>query len=261
MPGAIIYRGPAELDGKPIVAIAVWSSKNSKTGDMLQTYILRSDIDPREANKYGEDYSICGNCGHRGKPTLDPLKKLADKRTCYVNMGQGVLIVYRSFLAGKYPDHTTRQQRRAVGRGRKVRIGTYGDGAAAPSYVWDDLLFEADGHTAYSHNGGDPVRYMISADSLQQAQQAWTSKYRTFRVIRDVSELQRNEILCPASKEAGYKATCQSCLLCGGTSVQAKSIAIPAHGSGAVHFLDVETDRAAHVALVEHWQRHGGMTV
>ena len=237
MPGVILYKGPSMLDGKPIVAIAVWSSKNSKTGDMLQTYILRSDIDPREANKYGEDYSICGNCGHRGTPTLDPDKVLAEERSCYVSMGQGVLTVYRALLAGKYPDHTTRQQRRAVGRKRKVRIGTYGDGAAAPNYIWSELLAEADGHTAYSHNGGDPRLYTISADSLQQAQQAWASKYRTFRVVRSVEEIDRkHEVLCPASKEAGYKATCQSCLLCGGTSVKAKSIAIPAHGSGAVHF-------------------------
>ena len=236
MPGAIIYNGPSEIDGKPIVVIAIWQSTNSKTGAMLQTYILRSDIDPREANKYGEDESICGSCRHRGTPTFDPNKALAEDRTCYVNMGQGVLIVYRAFLAGRYPDYTAPDKRRAVGRKRNVRIGTYGDGAAAPTYVWDEVLEEADGHTAYSHNGGDPVRYMISADTLQQAQQAWASEYRTFRVVRDVSELQRNEILCPASKEAGYRTTCESCLLCGGTSVKAKSIAIPVHGSGAVHF-------------------------
>ena len=232
MPGAILYQGPSQLDGKPVVVIAVWSSANRKTGDMLQTYIIRSDIDPREANKYGEDESICGNCRHRGTPTFDPLKVLAENRTCYVNMGQGVLIVYNTFKAGKYPVASPR----TVGRKRKVRIGTYGDGAAAPRYVWDELLSEAEGHTAYSHNGGDPGLYMVSADTLQQAQQAWASKYRTFRVIQHVSELQRNEILCPASKEAGYKATCETCLLCGGTSVKAKSIAIPVHGSGAVHF-------------------------
>jgi hypothetical protein len=233
MPGAILYQGPSQLDGKPIVVIAVWQSQNSKTGDMLQTYILRSDIDPRDANKYGEDESICGQCQHRGTPTFDPTKALAEGRTCYVNMGQGVLIVYNGFRAGKYPVADPR----TVGAGRNVRIGTYGDGAAAPSYVWDDLLFEAKGHTAYSHNNGNPRRYMVSADSLQQAQTAWASKYRTFRVVRDVSEIDRkHEVLCPASKEAGYKATCATCLLCGGTSVQAKSIAIPVHGSGAVHF-------------------------
>ncbi len=233
MPGAILYQGPSVLDGKPIVVIAVWQSQNSKTGDMLQTYILRSDIDPREANKYGEDESICGNCRHKGTPTFDPTKALAEGRTCYVNMGQGVLIVYNAFKAGKYPA----ARPRTVGRKRKVRIGTYGDGAAAPSYVWDELMSEADGHTAYSHNGGDPQRYMVSADTLTQAKVAWASKYRTFRVIRHVSEIDRtHEVLCPASKEAGYKATCATCLLCGGTSVQAKSIAIPVHGSGAVHF-------------------------
>ena len=237
MPGAILYQGPSLFDGKPIVVIAVWSSANRKTGDMLQTYILRSDIDPREANKYGEDESICGQCQHRGTPTFDPLKKLAEERTCYVNMGQGVLIVYNTFKAGKYPDYANMGDRRMVGAGRNVRIGTYGDGAAAPSYVWDDLLFGAKGHTAYSHNGGDPQRYMVSADTLAQATVAWSNGYRTFRIVRSVAEINRkHEVLCPASKEAGYKATCATCLLCGGTSVQAKSIAIPVHGSGAVHF-------------------------
>ena len=232
MSGAVIYTGPSNFDAKPIVVIAVWSSKNSKTGDMLQTYILRSDIDPRDANKWGEDESICGQCQHRGTPTLDPTKALAEERTCYVTMGQGPLIVFNEFIAGKYPVASPR----AVGAGRRVRIGAYGDGAAAPDYVWSELLSEAEGHTAYSHNGGDPQRYMVSADTLAQAQGAWANGYRTFRVVRDVSDIRKNEVLCPASKEAGHKTTCAACLLCGGASVKAKSIAIPVHGSGAVHF-------------------------
>ena len=72
MPGAIIYSGPSRIDGAPIVAIAVWDSSNRKTGSMLQTYILRSDIDPRDANKYGEDFSICGTCDLKGDPPFDP---------------------------------------------------------------------------------------------------------------------------------------------------------------------------------------------
>ena len=232
MSGAVLYQGPSNFDGKPIVVIAVWSSANRKTGDMLQTYILRSDIDPRDANKWGEDESICGQCQHRGTPTLDPTKALAEERTCYVTMGQGPLIVFNEFIAGKYPVASPR----AVGAGRRVRIGTYGDGAAAPDYVWSELLSEAEGHTAYSHNSGDPRLYMVSVDTLAQAQGAWANGYRTFRVVRDVSEIRKNEVLCPASKEAGHKTTCAACLLCGGTSVQAMSIAIPVHGSGAVHF-------------------------
>ena len=232
MPGAVIYRGPSQLDGAPIVVVAVWSSKNRKTGDMLQTYIMRSDIDPLTANKLGEDYSICGNCALRGTPTLDPTKKQAEDRPCYVVLGQGPTVVWNGLQRGIYPDYTNRQQRRALGRGRMVRIGTYGDGAAAPRFVWDDLLFEAEGHNAYSHNGGDPRIYMQSADTLPQAQAAWSSGFRTFRVVHDTSHLQPNEILCPSSRGV----QCVDCRLCGGSRVQAKSIAIVVHGNGAKHF-------------------------
>jgi len=47
----IIWEGPSELDGKPIVLIATsgGSIKNRKTGGMVQTYILRSDMPPNEA--------------------------------------------------------------------------------------------------------------------------------------------------------------------------------------------------------------------
>lgn len=233
MSGAIIYTGPSQLDGQPIVVIAVWQSGNRKTGDMLQTYIMRSDIDPLTANKHGEDYSICGNCRHKGTPTLDPTKKQAEDRSCYVVLGQGPTVVYKSFKRGQYPQHTTPQQRRNIGNGRMVRIGTYGDGAAAPACVWDELLADAAGHTAYTHNGGNAARYMVSADSLQEAQQAWSSKYRTFRVIRKAEEaVQGEEILCPSARGV----QCADCRLCGGTSVQAKSIAIVVHGAGAKHF-------------------------
>jgi hypothetical protein len=123
-----------------------------------------------------------------------------------------------------------------------IRIGTYGDGAAVPAYVWQALLSRANGHTAYSHQSGlaqsafDPAIYMVSADSEAQARAAWETGKRTFRVIDTVSDIVKGkEILCPASKEAGAKTTCFSCGLCGGNSVKAKSIAIPAHGNGATH--------------------------
>jgi hypothetical protein len=73
---------------------------------------------------------------------------------------------------------------------------------------------------------------MTSADSLEQAQVAWRAKHRTFRIIKAVDELQRNEVLCPASAEAGFKSTCIKCRLCNGDDSAAKSVAIVAHGSG-----------------------------
>jgi len=102
--GYVIYDGPSLLDGKRIVAIALTGkSRNSKTGAMVQTYILRPDINPVEVNKTGEDYSICGTCPHKGIPHSDPKKKTAKERTCYVNLGQGVIITWKQFKMGAYP--------------------------------------------------------------------------------------------------------------------------------------------------------------
>jgi hypothetical protein len=238
--GYVIYRGPSLLDGRPIVAVAITKSKNTKTANMVQTYIIRSDIDPRDASRTGEDYSICGTCPHRGTPQPDKAEGLAKGRSCYVVIGQGPVIVYKSLARGIYPAATTHKAIAELGRGRMVRLGTYGDPAAVPSYIWESLISEAKGHTAYSHqansDGADyrPDLFMRSADSEQEAVAAWAKGQRTFRIVSNVAQvLKGKEILCPASEEAGRKTTCNSCGLCGGANVTAKSIAIVAHGAGA----------------------------
>jgi len=237
---SVIYMGPSLIDGAPIMVIAVISKRNRKTGAMLQTYIMRSDIDPRKASALGLDVSICGNCPLRG--LVNPGGKQAAKRPCYVILAQGPTIVYKSFLKGNYPVLNSFDAIAALGEGRKVRVGTYGDGAAVPAYIWQALLSKAAGHTAYSHQSGlaqaafDPAIYMVSADNEAQARAAWETGARTFRVVESVSDIVKGkEILCPASKEAGAKVTCFSCGLCGGNGIKAKSIAIPAHGNGATY--------------------------
>jgi hypothetical protein len=230
MKSGIIYNGPSLLDGKPIVVIATFSNRNTKTGAVVQTYILRSDINPLEASKTGEDYSICGNCIMRGEVTTDPERKQAKKRKCYVNLGQGVLIVYKSFLRGVYAMANTKTGRNTLGRARFVRVGTYGDPAAVPAFIWEQLLSEADDWTAYSHQSGwRPDIAMQSADNKAQALEHWKAGRRTFRVIADLGELDKaNEALCPASKEAGRRVQCTACKLCKGSS-KGKSIAIVEH--------------------------------
>ena len=230
MKNGIIYNGKSLLDGKPIVVIATYSDRNTKTGAVVQTYILRSDIDPREASKTGEDFSICGNCTMRGEVTTDPERKIAKGRRCYVNLGQGVLIVYKSFIKGVYPIATTQKNRNTIGRNRFVRIGTYGDPAAVPSFVWEQLLAEASTFTAYSHQSGwRPDIAMQSADTHEQAAAHWSEGRRTFRVITGLEDLDKTkETLCPASKEAGRRVQCTACKLCKGSSL-AKSIAIVEH--------------------------------
>lgn len=242
--GFIIYDGPSLLDGKPIIVASLLRSSNGKTGNVVQTYIIRKDVDPLFASKTGEDFSICGNCPMRGTPTDDPTRKQAKDRPCYVVLGQGPLIVYRSYLKGLYPTVQGHEAIASIGDGNTVRLGTYGDPSAVPSYVWDSLLSGSKIHLGYSHQANTPnADYrpdlcMRSADSLQEAEQAWANGERTFRVIANINQIVKGkEILCPASKEAGQRVKCVDCGLCGGSSVKAKNIAIVAHGAGAKKLL------------------------
>ena len=214
---------------------------------MVQSYIVRKVIDPRDASKSGADYSICGRCKHRGIATNDPSVKLAKRRTCYVTIGQGPLIVWKAFNRGRYPDAIGADEIASIGADRMVRLGTYGDPAAVPAHIWRALISRAIGHTGYSHQSSvsgaafDPQTMMISADSIDDAKDAWNSGARTFRIIsredwaRDgmAALVKGQETLCPASVEAGNRTTCDNCGLCAGNSISARSVAIVAHGASA----------------------------
>ena len=66
--GYIVYEGPSELTGEPIVVIinrVHSASVNDKTGALVQSFIIRSDVNPADALKTGADRAICGDCVHR----------------------------------------------------------------------------------------------------------------------------------------------------------------------------------------------------
>lgn len=233
--GVILYEGPSKLDGKPIVVIATGirkASTNAKTGAMVQTYILRQDINPIEAVKTGEDVSICGNCKHRGNGIN------GEGRSCYVTLIHGPRSVYASYLRGIYPKANAFQAAQLFA-GKMVRLGTYGDPAAAPFPMWKTALLHAKGWTGYTHQWRNvPARWselvMASADSVADMDDAHELGYRTFRVTSEPFEnVKGRETICPASEEKGKVADCFSCRACMGTSGKAKvSVQIAAHGGG-----------------------------
>ena len=124
----------------------------------------------------------------------------------------------------------TKAHRMMIGFDRMVRVGTYGDPSAVPEFIWKQLLSEASGYTAYTHQSGwNPNIAMQSVDNYEQAAIHWDKGQRTFRVIQSLTELDKQkETLCPASKEAGRRVQCAACKLCKG-STKAKSIAIVEH--------------------------------
>jgi hypothetical protein len=218
MGGFILWQGASLLDGAPIVVIATTKTENRKTGNMVQTWILRSDIDPVAAAKTGADASICGDCPQRWFL----------KGQCYVNLGQAPLAVFRAFQRGAY----TPSNPADVGAGRAVRIGSYGDPAAAPVSIWDAFLSRARKWTGYTHQWRRPefsalARFcMASTESEEAAPAGW----RTFRVRAATTGLLRGEAMCPASTEGGAKLQCVTCGACNGTATGRRgNIAIVAH--------------------------------
>lgn len=234
MSGFVFFRGPSPIDGAPIVATATLESRNGKTGDMVQTWILREDIAPLDAIKSGADRSICGNCVHRG-------------RTCYVDASRAPSTIFDAYHRGQYIDLSQDPDTIAMlMRDRIVRMGAYGDPAMVRIHAWRMLLAAAAGHTGYTHAWrriwAQALRpyVMASVDSQAEMDLARAMGWRTFRVRSENEPLQSNEFPCPASEEGGKRTQCIDCQACDGADRPGKASAtIIVHGSMAKYFATV----------------------
>ena len=217
--GVVLWEGGSPIDGGPLVAIATGlsrKSKNPKTGNMVQSWIMRSDLNPVAAIKTFKDVSGCGGCVHRLNPKTG-------KRSCYVKVEHATLSIYRAYRKGSYPlvDWDSWAVQAA---GRYGRLGAYGDPACVPVGIWEKFVEPLAGHTGYTHQASNPklrevLKFcQVSADSLQDAQAARAAGVGSFRVLAaDSPPRQPWEMLCPASSEYGEeKTTCKDCLACSG---------------------------------------------
>lgn len=262
--GVIIYEGPSLIDGKPIVAIATGlkkASANKKTGAEVQTWILRSDVDPYTALATGQDVSICGAClkraqevnvqrTKRDKATGETVEYLGfAKRACYVRP-QSFGGIWNAYKRGTYPRVAT-SQLADVFAGRIVRLGSYGDPAAVPLAVWQIAVSKAVGHTGYTHQWkaarlrGVTSLCQASVDTPEEADKADALGLGYFRVKRADEPTRDGEIVCPASAERGYSTNCASCRMCDGR--QGKRVVINAHGTGAQFVRTVKPSRRLNV--------------
>lgn len=239
----ILYEGPSRLDNNPIVAIATINSKNSKTGDMIQIWILRSDIPPHEAVKIGHDYSICGDCPQR--------HYLGGG--CYVIPYQAPLSVYRAYKRGRYSTEANMSAlETAFANGTPIRVGAYGDPGAVPTAIWRDLLRDYGGNwTGYTHQWRrrPSLRslFMASVDSSAEARDATRRGWRYFRGAT-ADDYQPGALRLPVVREIECAAdsrgvTCADCRLCNGArdGDRRASIAIEVHGARASSY----TEKAA----------------
>lgn len=223
----VFYDGPSALNGAPILGVLtglVYESKNPKTGDMLQAWILLRDLSPREAIASGEDAAICGDCSLRGDGVYG--------RGCYVTYWQAPARIYSAIdRAPRIPPSGLTTSL----RGRRVRLGAYGDPVAIPAGVWATLLRFTSGSIGYTQRWRTcaPVYrtfLMASVLSTVDRDEARARGWRTYRVRGPQDPIGPEECICPASEEADHKLTCYDCLLCDGAKSSRANPVIVVHG-------------------------------
>lgn len=212
--GRILYQGPSMLDGAPIVVIATGFAKvsgNDKTGGMLQTWIMRADIPPHIAYKSAAGRSVCGDCKHSGTAN----------DVCYVLWWQAPLAIWNCWHHGAGYAHATPEDF----DDRVLRMGSCGDPAAVPPWIWAPILSRVPKRTGYTHQWRDPrfawlkAFVQASVDSIDEAREAGRLGWHKFRVrAQGDTTLLFGEVQCPASAERGHLTTCEACHACDGVT-------------------------------------------
>ena len=235
--GLILWEGLSPADNQPIVVIATFESANRKTGNMIQTWILKADVNPVAAIKDGSDESICGACYHRGFKSLTG--KVIRKRSCYVNVGQAPSAVYKGYVKGIYPKYNATLHSKYFIT-RKIRWGSYGDGAMLPAELVTYFSKLCISHTGYTHQWRlnfaqwSKGIFQASCDGFSDYLDASRYGWKTFAVVaKDNVSFSGKQ--CPATVN-NSKAQCITCNLCDGAKTD---IWVEAHGVGALNFVAV----------------------
>jgi hypothetical protein len=220
-----------------------YGSTNSKTGDGVQIWILPSDWIIRGKDAMSDDEASCLDCPHSKRAN----------RTCYVRKGNAemglkskVASLHKAYTLGKLEILPMSSAMDEVSKcaGKFVRFGAYGEPVLLGEKIVSAIANASANWTGYTHQWRTPVYkwaakyFMASVETEALRDVSHRIGWRSFHVIIDNNKQSTNhvvqmhdkvEVVCPASKEAGQKTTCNKCGLCKGTSSKAKSIRIIKH--------------------------------
>ena len=223
-------------------------SSNTKTGQMLQQWILVKAFHPVEATRNHTDELICGDCKRRHGTVEERKAAPDDEKNCYVVEGMGPAQVWKTWKAGGYDvienvPMYLEYVSDIYTPCRTIRMGSYGDPSMVPDNVlqqWRDAI--AKGYTGYTHQWHKRPdlagQFMASVDSIEEKEQAQAMGWHTFRVEADHSARpMKDETVCLNYRHASIK--CCDCLLCDGKQ---RNVMIYDHGS---YLKSVKKRRAA----------------
>lgn len=174
-----------------------------------------------KASQKGLDKAVCGDCKLRHY----------NNGACYVTLHHAPLAVWKSYHKGNYKQLNGDY---SVFEGLNIRFGAYGDPYAIPLDILIQIKSRVKNNTSYTHqwktepNSVLKTMSMASADNLTEAKEAQSMGWRTFRVATMDSDIMKNEIVCPNYTKG---INCLDCGLCNGTTIKAKNIVIPVHGT------------------------------
>lgn len=241
----IVWQGPSQIgyhtrdndgnvtgwieSGTPLIVLAVLSSSNKKTGDMAQLHILRADMAPSEAARQGADGAICGDCTHRLQKTCYVVKFFEDQ-------------LWHDWQAGKCEPFRLR-----AFKFKAIRFGAYGDPAAVPMPLWNQLADAAlpGGWTGYTHQwqtAAPEYATLCMASVETDAEQAAAEAlgYRVYRVYGEGEPKPAGTARCPwsADRPGGpVEIQCRDCLKCSGTGAGRRGhVSIQVHGQTGHRF-------------------------
>jgi hypothetical protein len=220
------------LDGRPVIAKFTGlssASHNSKTGGMIQNYILPEQW--MEDKMMGDDTSVCGDCPHSFRAG----------DTCYLHKGSARMGLISTMK--KWPDilmplrdeDLMLSMLRTELVARSVRFGAYGEPILLGERLVSFMCSVASHWTGYTHQWRRleyqwaKQYFMASVDSSEDYFEAKSMGWRTFRTRSHADAVYPTEAQCPASKEMGKITTCDRCKLCMGTSKKARDITIIKH--------------------------------
>lgn len=212
-PSALVVTYPSFY----LVFTALNGSSNRKTGDMIQTYLLDRETLTSEPSVFGAKCSAC--------PMVNK---------CYVSRDK---MSVRSALARLLGEERTSYAHATLAdvlpllRGRKVRLGTYGDPSALPLADLKAIVNSAQGHTGYTHFWREidteySAYLMASVEDSSAELLAQGLGYRSFRVITQETTERDVSSVAVECLNSSVGLTCADCLLCSGTSGRGRKVSI-----------------------------------
>ena len=170
---------------------------------------------------------VCFDCPFRGY-----LKCYTHKYQQYAGFVSMLKSIVREFTTLDFVPYvgSATEKILCMAKGRYIRFGTYGEPTLIPLDLVASMVNVSKSHTGYTHQWAknlDFAKYfMASTHSEAQANHATKLGFRSF-IATDKPI--KTAVTCPASKEAGFKSTCEKCGLCSGSRKGTKNIVILEH--------------------------------